>query len=90
MLEIFYTNKFKKDYKLIKKRGCNLEKLANIVELLCNSCSLPEKNQDHPLTNSKEYVNVRECHISPDWLLIYRIQGNTLQLLRTGLHSDLF
>ena len=90
MLEIFYTNKFKKDYKLIKKRGCNLEKLANIIELLCNGCSLPEKNQDHPLTNSKEYVNVRECHISPDWLLIYRVQGNTLQLLRTGSHSDLF
>ena len=90
MLDIFYTNKFKKDYKLIKKRGCNLEKLENVIELLCSGCPLPEKNQDHPLTNSKEYNNVRECHVSPDWLLIYRIQDSTLQLLRTGSHSDLF
>ena len=90
MLDIFYTNKFKKDYKLIKKRGCNLEKLKDVVELLYNGHSLPEKNQDHPLINSKEYKDVRECHISPDWLLIYRVQNNTLQLLRTGSHSDLF
>ncbi len=90
MLDIFYTNKFKKDYKLIKKRGRNLEKLKNVIELLCSGRSLPEKNQDHPLTNSKEYNNVRECHVSPDWLLICRVQDNTLQLLRTGSHSDLF
>ena len=90
MLRLAYTNQFRKDYKLAIKRGCNLKKLEYVLSLLCNGRSLPEKNRDHPLLNSKEYKKVRECHIAPDWLLIYRIENSELQLIRTGSHSDLF
>ena len=90
MLKLAYTNQFRKDYKLAAKRGCNLKKLEYVLSLLCNGRSLPEKNRDHPLLNSKEYKEVRECHIAPDWLLIYRIENSELQLIRTGSHSDLF
>ena len=90
MLKLAYTNQFKKDYKLVIRRGCDSKKLEDILSLLCNGSSLPEKNRDHPLLNSKEYKDVRECHIAPDWLLIYRIENTELQLIRTGSHSDLF
>lgn len=90
MLRILYTNQFKNDYKLIIKRGYDPKKLENILNLLCSGNILPEKNCDHPLLNSREYREVRECHIAPDWLLIYRIENSELQLIRTGSHSDLF
>lgn len=90
MLKLAYTNQFKKDYKLVIKRGCSSEKLEQVLNLICKDETLPEKYRDHALLNSKSYRNVRECHIEPDWLLIYRIEKNVLQLIRTGTHSDLF
>lgn len=61
-----------------------------MLMLLCDGVVLPERYKDHGLINSKNYKEVRECHIAPDWLLIYRIDGGMLQLIRTGSHSDLF
>ncbi len=90
MLTIKYQNAFKKDYKLAKKRGCNMEKLEKIINLLANREVLPKANKDHNLTGN--YAGCRECHISPDWLLVYEIieEKLVLLLLRTGTHSDLF
>lgn len=92
MLKPEFTNQFKKDYKLALKRGCNPKKLEEVITLLCNEQQLPEVYRDHALTNSRNYKNVRECHIEPDWLLVYKIVSDNLilQLLRTGTHSDLF
>lgn len=91
-MKIEYTTQFKKDYKLAKKRGLDTDKLAKTVDLLLTGEPLPEGYHDHELNNSKQYKNVRECHIQPDWLLIYQIIGDNvvLRLLRTGSHSDLF
>ena len=92
MLNIRYTNKFKSDYKQALTRGKKEDKLRKVIELLANRIVLPEKYRDHKLTNSKDYENVRECHIEPDWLLIYEIIDDELilNLLRTVSHSDLF
>ena len=85
MLEVVLSNRFKKDLKLAAKRGCDLSLLESIVDQ-----PLPEKNRDHDLTG--DYIGFRECHIRPDWLLIYRVDGEQLMLFlfRTGTHSDLF
>lgn len=90
MLEVKFTSKFKKDYKLIKKRGMNTSLLKEIVGKLANNIPLEEKYKDHELTGN--YKGFRECHIQPDWLLIYLIEDDklTLTLTRTGTHSDLF
>jgi len=88
MLELEYTTQFKRDLKLSKKRGRDLSKLDPIVDLLLKEKSLPEKNRDHPLSGN--YKDHRECHIEPDWLLIYLPGRITLVLVRTGTHSDLF
>ena len=74
----------------MKKRGKDLEKLKYIVNELANQRPLDEKYRDHELTGN--YRNFRECHVEPDWLLIYRIEKGelTLALVRTGTHSDLF
>ncbi len=87
---IVQTTKFKKDLKLAKKRGYNLSLLSEVVDLLAEGKSLPEKNKDHTLIGN--YVGCRECHITPDWLLIYEISNDELilYLTRTGTHSDLF
>ena len=92
MLKVEFTGQFKKDYKLAMKRGCNPEKLQEVVSLLINEESLPEKYRDHALTDSRNYKSMRECHIEPDWLLVYKIEQNVLilKLIRTGTHSDLF
>lgn len=84
------TTLFKKDFKLAMKRGLNIELLENIIALLSMGELLPEKNKDHALTGN--WVGHRECHILPDWLLIYRIEDDVLvlTLARTGTHSDLF
>lgn len=84
------TTLFKKDFKLAMKRGLNIELLENIIALLSMGGPLPEKNKDHALTGN--WVGHRECHILPDWLLIYRIEDDVLvlTLARTGTHSDLF
>jgi mRNA interferase YafQ len=92
MLKIEATNQFKRDFRLAMKRGCNPADFKKVVDMLSNEIPLPEKYQDHLLISSKNYKDVRECHISPDWLLVYRIEKATLllQLIRTGTHSDLF
>lgn len=87
--KVDYTMRFKKDLKLAVKRGYNIAILNEIVEKLQNGETLPEKNKNHMLTgNWKGYC---ECHIAPDWLLVYRIYENELLLVlsRTGSHSDL-
>ena len=90
MLEVKITSKVKKDYKLIKKRKKNLDLLKQIVFKLANQIPLDEKYRDHELTG--KYKGFRECHIEPDWLLIYLVEKDslTLTLTRTGSHSDLF
>lgn len=92
MLKIEFTNQFKKDFKLITKRDYDIKKFEKVVELLQKQEILPEKYKDHQLVNSRNYKNVRECHIEPDWLLVYRIKEDILilELTRTGTHSDLF
>lgn len=87
--DIQVTSLFKRDYKRIKKRGCDILLLKEIIFKLANGEKLDEKNKDHALTGN--WVGYRECHIQPDWLLIYKIQNNTLilSLTRTGSHSDL-
>lgn len=84
------TTLFKKDFKLAMKRGLNVELLENIIALLAMGKPLPAKNKDHALTGN--WVGHRECHILPDWLLIYRVEDDVLvlTLARTGTHSDLF
>lgn len=70
MLKPEFTGQFKRDYKLAVKRGCDPEKLKEVVNILCKEQPLPEKYRDHALANFKNYKGVRECHIEPDWLLI--------------------
>lgn len=90
MLTIKYHTMFKKDFKRIKKRGYDISRLEKIVELLANEVPLPEQFKDHNLSGN--YNGFRECHIAPDWLLIYQVNNNKLVLVlsRTGSHSDLF
>ena len=92
MLKIEFQGQFKKDYKIAVKRGCNIDELQKVIGLLAGEQPLPEKYRDHALTNCKEYKDVRECHIQPDWLLIYKVCNDSLilKLIRTGTHSDLF
>ena len=88
--DIVWTNQFKKDYKLALKRHLDVDLLDNIIRTLSRGGPLPEKNRDHALTG--DWIGHRECHIQPDWLLIYRIEDNVLvlTLARTCSHSDLF
>lgn len=88
--DVQFTNQFKKDYKLAKKQNKNLDKLFNIVDTLANGDTLDAKYKDHELTGN--YKGTRECHIEPDWLLIYEIHEDVLILLlsRLGSHSNLF
>jgi len=92
MLKIEFSGQFKRDYKLALKRGCDPKKLEEVITLLSSEQPLPAVYRDHALTNSRNYKGMRECHIEPDWLLVYRIVRQTLilQLIRTGTHSDLF
>ncbi len=84
------SNQFKKDLKLAQKRGYDLEKLKRVIDALANGEALEEKYRDHALAGN--YGGFRECHIQPDWLLIYQTDGERLLLFltRTGTHSDLF
>ena len=90
MLDLRFTSKFEKDYKLIKKRNYDISKLKTVVLMLRNLEQLPAKYLDHALNG--KYIGYRECHIEPDWLLIYQIENDRLLLVlfRTGTHSDLF
>lgn len=90
MLTLETTSQFRRDYKRIKKRGYDLNLLETVIDTLLAGKPLDEKHHDHSLSgNFKQY---RECHIQPDWLLMYRIDGEHLVLVanRTGTHSDLF
>lgn len=90
MLDIILSNQFKKDLKQLSRRGYNLDLLDDVVNKLASSIQLEEKFCDHALTGN--YTGFRECHIKPDWLLIYRANDKELYLFlsRTGTHSDLF
>lgn len=84
------TTKFQKDLKRIQKRGYNISLLTDVIHKLSDGEPLPEKHKDHALSGN--FSGCRECHITPDWLLIYEIENGTLilYLTRTGTHSDLF
>ncbi len=83
-----YGNQFQRDYKLAKKRGKDFQKLEAILELLGEGEALPAKFRDHELRG--EYRGFRECHVEPDWLLIYHKENLVIALTRMGSHSDLF
>jgi mRNA interferase YafQ len=88
MLQPLYKKKFEKDVKLAQKRGLNLNKLKTVINDLIHEKPLNKKFLDHPLKG--EYSDCRECHIEPDWLLIYFIEKKSITFVRTGSHSDLF
>lgn len=92
MLKAEFTGQFRRDYKLAVRRGCDPEQLRQVITMLVNELPLPKKYRDHALTNSRGCKDMRECHIQPDWLLIYKVYRDTLilKLIRTGSHSDLF
>ena len=92
MLKLEFSGQFKRDYKLAIKRGCDPKKLEEVVSILCREEPLPPSYRDHALTNTRNYKGMRECHIEPDWLLVYTIvpEPLILKLIRTGSHSDLF
>ena len=89
-LNVKYTSRFKKGLKLAVKRGLDISLLENVVVKIQNRVPLDEKCRDHAL--SGDYAGYRECHIQPDWLLIYLIEDDilTLTLVKTGTHADLF
>lgn len=90
MLDVVFSSRFRRDLKAISKRGLDLSLLTAVVDKLAAREPLEAKNKDHALTG--DYIGFRECHIQPDWLLIYRIDEGELFLMlsRTGTHSDLF
>lgn len=90
--DVVPSNRFKKDLKLVQSRGYDIELLTEVIEMLADGKELPAKYRDHALVNSRNYKNKHECHILPDWLLIYEICNDELllYLTRTGTHSDLF
>ena len=90
MFEVKYTSRFKKDYKRLKKRGYDMNKLIDVVDILREGGELPSEYKDHPLHGN--YEGHRDCHIEPDWILIYYKKETSLvlSLTRTGTHSDVF
>jgi mRNA interferase YafQ len=90
MLKIAFTHQYLKDLKRIGRRGLPKQELDEVVRLLAHEHPLPPKYKDHPLKG--DFIDYRECHIRPDWLLVYKIDRQilTLILVRTGTHTDLF
>jgi mRNA interferase YafQ len=88
MRSISHSSAFRKDYRRLKKRGYDLRRLQTLVEMLAGGKVLDDRFRDHPLRGN--YEGWRECHIAPDWLLIYHLADDELSLARTGTHSDLF
>jgi len=88
MYEVRPSNKFKKDLRRTERRGYDIPLIVEIIKLLAAGKTLPEKNKDHALTG--DWLGYRECHVAPDWLLIYKIEKDilVLTLTRTGTHSD--
>ena len=89
---IIASNKFKKQLKKLNKQGKKIDKLKMVIKKLANGEILEEKYKDHALSDTKYYKNCRECHIEPNWLLIYKYNNSEiiLYLVETGSHSDLF
>jgi len=88
MKAVIQTSQFKKDIKRLKKRGKNLEKLGDVVRLLAADEPLEEKHRDHALIG--RWIGSRDCHIEPDWILIYRNESEALYMERSGSHIDIF
>lgn len=88
MRRILVSKRFEKDIKRLLRRGVTMTPLKEAIALLAAGGTLPERYHDHPLRG--EYRGFRECHLAPDWLLIYRLGETTLELARTGTHADLF
>ena len=88
MLNVRYSSRLKKDFKTCVKRGYKIPLLQQAIDILRIPAPLPKKNRDHNLSGN--YFGYRECHIEPDWLLIYKQTDNELRLDRTGTHTDLF
>lgn len=89
---LILSNNFKRQYKKIAKQGKDLDKIDEVIDKLARLETLESKYRDHNLINDKYYKNCRECHIEPDWLLVYQYEDNKLNLLliATGSHSELF
>ncbi|MCD8116242.1 MAG: type II toxin-antitoxin system YafQ family toxin [Oscillospiraceae bacterium] len=87
MLKLNTSTRFRRDLKLCAKRGYDLSLLQTVIDVLRIPAALPPRNREHGLTG--DLAGCRECHILPDWLLIYRVEGDDLYLVRTGTHSDL-
>ena len=87
-INVAQTKQFKKDVKRMRKRGKDLEKVKAVIDLLVAEEPLPPKNRDHKLGGN--WIGRRDCHIEPDWILIYKLTEDELLLERTGTHSDLF
>ena len=87
-MNVAQTKQFKKDVKRMRKRGKDLEKVKAVIDLLVAGEPLPPKNRDHQLGGN--WIGRRDCHIEPDWILIYKLTEDELLLERTGTHSDLF
>lgn len=88
MRDVVLGSQFKRDVKLAERRGKNMAKLRELILLLAEGEPLPPRYRDHVL--SGEWKHHRDSHIEPNWLLLYKIDGNDLYLVRTGSHSDLF
>ncbi len=88
MLVLVPSSRFRKDVKRAEKRGKDMAKLRVVLNLLVNGQPLPAEYRDHPLRG--DWIGFRDLHIEPDWLLLYRIKSDEVQLARTGTHSDLF
>lgn len=90
MLSISYTNQFKKDFKKVQKRGFNIAELETLVELIVNEQPIPARYKNHKLIG--DYKNIWDCHIKPDWLLLYEldVENREVTFVRTESHSDLF
>ena len=90
MYKIQFTSKMKKDVKRMKKRGRDISKLKSVLSILASGAHLPERFHDHQLSGNMS--DFRECHIEPDWLLVYRLEDDELILIatETGTHADLF
>ena len=88
MLTPVVSGRFKKDVKRAEKRGKDMGKLKTVLSLLIEEKTLPPAYRDHPLKG--DWKGFRDLHLEPDWLLLYRVAGNEIQLARTGTHSDLF
>ena len=88
--DIVWTTQFKRDYRLAMKRHLRIDLLDDVIRMLSRGELLPEKYRDHALTGN--WIGYRECHLLPDWLLVYRVEDDilVLTLVRTGTHSDLF